>query len=76
MHVTIIHITGTNNSIADAISRFHMDRFRSLARDIGVETFILALRQFASRRVIPATMISNNAKTLSLRYIKSEMMDY
>ena len=31
MHVMITHITGTNNCIADAISRFQMDRFRSLA---------------------------------------------
>ena len=31
MHVMITHIIGTNNCIADAISRFQMDRFRSLA---------------------------------------------
>ena len=31
MHIMITHITGTNNCIADAISRFQMDRFRSLA---------------------------------------------
>ena len=31
MHVMITHITGTNNCIADAISHFQMDRFRSLA---------------------------------------------
>ena len=31
MHVMITHIMGTNNNIADAISRFQMDRFRSLA---------------------------------------------
>ena len=31
MHIMITHIIGTNNCIADAISRFQMDRFRSLA---------------------------------------------
>ena len=31
MHVMITHIIGTNNCIADAISRFQMDPFRSLA---------------------------------------------
>ena len=30
MHVMITHITGTDNCIADAISCFQMDRFRSL----------------------------------------------
>ena len=34
-----------------------------LTRDIGVETFLLALRRFAGRRGLPATMISDNAKT-------------
>ena len=34
-----------------------------LTRDIGVGTFILALRRFASRRGLPATIISDNAKT-------------
>ena len=31
MHIMITHIIGTNNCIADAISHFQMDRFRSLA---------------------------------------------
>ena len=34
-----------------------------LTRDIGVETFLLSLRRFASRRGLPATIISDNAKT-------------
>ena len=34
-----------------------------LTRDIGVETFVLALCRFASHRGLPATMISDNAKT-------------
>ena len=34
-----------------------------LTRDIGVETFLLALRRFASRRGLPSTLISDNAKT-------------
>ena len=31
IHIMITHITGINNNIADAISRFQMERFRSLA---------------------------------------------
>ena len=31
MHIMITHIIGTNSCIADAISRFQIDRFRSLA---------------------------------------------
>ena len=31
MDIMITHIIGTNNCKADAISRFQMDRFRSLA---------------------------------------------
>ena len=31
MHIMITHTIGTNNCIADAISRFQMNRFRSLA---------------------------------------------
>ena len=34
-----------------------------LTRDIGVETFLQALRRFASRRGLPSTLISDNAKT-------------
>jgi len=34
-----------------------------LTRDLSVETFLLAQRRFASRRGLPATIISNNAKT-------------
>ena len=34
-----------------------------LTRDIGVETFILALCRFPGRRGLPATIISDNAKT-------------
>ena len=33
MHIMITHISGINNVIADAISRFQMQRFRSLAPD-------------------------------------------
>ena len=38
MHIMITHITGTNNCIADAISRFQMDRFRSLAPQAKSQT--------------------------------------
>ena len=31
IHIMITHIAGINNNIADAISRFQMERFRSLA---------------------------------------------
>ena len=31
MHIMITHIAGMHNLIADAISRFQMQRFRSLA---------------------------------------------
>ena len=31
MHIMITHIIGNNNCIADAISRFQMNHFRSLA---------------------------------------------
>ena len=34
-----------------------------LIMDLSVETFLLALRRFASRRGLPATIISDNAKT-------------
>ena len=34
-----------------------------LVRDMGVETFLLAIRRFASRRGLPATIMSDNAKT-------------
>jgi len=34
-----------------------------LTRDIGVDTFLLALRRFVGRRGLPATIISDNAKT-------------
>ena len=34
-----------------------------LTRDMGVENFLLALRRFASRKGLPATLISDNAKT-------------
>ena len=34
-----------------------------LTRDIGVEVFLLAVHQFASCRSLPATVISDNAKT-------------
>ena len=33
------------------------------SRDLGIETFLLSLRRFASRRGLPATIISDNAKT-------------
>ena len=33
MHIMITHIAGIHNVIADAISRFQMQRFRSLAPD-------------------------------------------
>ena len=33
MHIMITHIAGIHNIIADAISRFQMQRFRSLAPD-------------------------------------------
>ncbi len=32
-HVMIIHIPGVDNSIADALSRFQMNRFHQLAPD-------------------------------------------
>ena len=31
IHIMITHIAGINNNIADAISRFQMERFSSLA---------------------------------------------
>ena len=31
IHIMITHIAGINNNIADAISRFQMERFRTLA---------------------------------------------
>ena len=31
MHIMITHIAGINNNIADPISRFQMERFRTLA---------------------------------------------
>ena len=31
IHIMITHMAGINNNIADAISRFQMERFRSLA---------------------------------------------
>ena len=37
-----------------------------LTRDIGVETFLLSLHRFASHRGLPATIISDNPKILSL----------
>ena len=44
MHVMIIDITGTDNCIADAISRFQMDRFRSQAPQANLQAdTILAL---------------------------------
>ena len=36
-HITISHIAGTDNSIADALSRFHMQRFSQLAPDADQE---------------------------------------
>ena len=35
MHAMITHIAGTDNCIADAISHFQMDRFRSLAPHVN-----------------------------------------
>ena len=44
MHVMITHITGTDNCIANAISRFQMDRFRSRAPHANLQAdTILAL---------------------------------
>lgn len=34
-----------------------------LVRDMGVESFLLCFRRFASRRGLPATLITDNAKT-------------
>ena len=34
-----------------------------LTHDLGVDSFLLALRRFASRRGLPATLMSDNAKT-------------
>ena len=34
-----------------------------LVRDLGVESFLLCFRRFAGRRGLPATLISDNAKT-------------
>ncbi len=36
-HVSITHIAGVNNSIADALSRFHMQKFHLLAPDADKE---------------------------------------
>ena len=49
MHVMITHITGTNNGIADAISHFQMDCFRSLAPQANLQAdHILALTTLSS----------------------------
>ena len=34
-----------------------------LVRDLGVESFLLCFRRFVGRRGLPATLISDNAKT-------------
>ena len=34
-----------------------------LLRDLGVESFLLSFRRFVGRRGLPATLISDNAKT-------------
>ena len=34
-----------------------------LVRDMGVDTFVLAVRRFTSRRGLPVTFMSDNAKT-------------
>ena len=36
-----------------------------LTPDMGVDSFLLAMRRFASRRGMPATLMSDNAKTFS-----------
>ena len=36
-HVSLTHITGVDNSIADALSRFHMRKFHQLAPDADGE---------------------------------------
>jgi len=43
-----------------AIHDVHLE----LVRDLGIESFLLSFRRFVGRRGLPATLISDNAKTL------------
>ena len=53
MHIMITHISSANNAIADAISRFQMQYFRSLAPDANMQPDLI--------HALPTLSSANNA---------------